>query len=137
MYLDLAGNSAALKTGYNAPISTHVGGGNAIVSHHVFSQLVLCALLWLVVLVHLTRPKRPVTAPATPTEEPEPLKPRAFNIVIAGRAAGTPTPDSHSCIQHLPAVSLRDRVKVGRGNLYPHVERAVPKGSSTACITFT
>src|SRR5262249_49166335 len=44
-------------------------------SHHVFSQLVLFALLWLVVLVHLTRPKRPVTAPATPTEEPKPLTP--------------------------------------------------------------
>ena len=46
-----------------------------MVSHHVFSQLVLFALLWLVVLVHLTRPKRPVTAPATPTEEPKPLTP--------------------------------------------------------------
>src|SRR5262249_48913125 len=51
-----------------------------MVSHHVFSQLVRFALLWLVVLVHLTRPKRPVTAPATPTEEPKPLtltQPRA------------------------------------------------------------
>jgi IS1 family transposase len=51
-----------------------------MVSHHVFSQLVLFALLWLVVLVHLTRPKRPVTAPATTTEEPKPLtstQPRA------------------------------------------------------------
>ena len=46
-----------------------------MVSHHVFSQLVRFALLWLVVLVHLTRPKRPVTAPATPTEEPKPLTP--------------------------------------------------------------
>jgi hypothetical protein len=46
-----------------------------MVSHHVFSQLVLFALLWLVVLVHLPRPKRPVTAPATPTEEPKPLTP--------------------------------------------------------------
>ena len=49
--------------------------GNAMVSPHVFSQLGLGALLWLVVLVHLTRPKRPVTAPATPTEEPKPLTP--------------------------------------------------------------
>ena len=46
-----------------------------MVSHHVFSQLILLALLWLVVLVHLTRPKRPVTAPSTPTEEPKPLTP--------------------------------------------------------------
>ena len=45
-----------------------------MVSHHVLSQLVLFALLWLVVIVHLIRPKRSVTAPATPTEEPEPLK---------------------------------------------------------------
>src|SRR5262249_20899876 len=46
-----------------------------MVSPHVFSQLILLALLWLVVIVHLTRPKHPVTAPATPTEEPEPLTP--------------------------------------------------------------
>src|SRR5215468_3905321 len=49
--------------------------GNATVSPHVFSQLGLGALLWLVVLVHLTRPKRPVTAPATPTQAPKPLTP--------------------------------------------------------------
>src|SRR5947209_16679804 len=54
---------------------------------------------------------------------------RAFNIVIAGRAAGTPTHISHAGIRRLPAVSLRDRVKVGRGNLYAHVERAAPQGS--------
>jgi len=47
-----------------------------MVSHHIFYQLILFALLWLVVILHLTRPKRPVTAPATPTEEPEPLKPK-------------------------------------------------------------
>lgn len=47
-----------------------------MVSPHVFSQLVLFALLWLVVIVSLIRPKRPVTVPATPTEEPEPLTPK-------------------------------------------------------------
>ena len=47
-----------------------------MVSSHVFSQLILFALLWLIVIVHLIRPKRPVPAPATPTEEPEPLKPK-------------------------------------------------------------
>ena len=47
-----------------------------MVSHHFVYQLVLFALIWLVVILHLTRPKRPVTAPATPTEEPEPLKPK-------------------------------------------------------------
>ena len=44
-----------------------------MVPHHVFSQLILFARIWLVVIVHLTRPTRPVTAPATPTEESEPL----------------------------------------------------------------
>jgi hypothetical protein len=47
-----------------------------MVSHHVFSQLVLFALIWLFILLHLTWPKRPVAAPATPTEEPEPLTPK-------------------------------------------------------------
>src|SRR6266446_5886732 len=46
-----------------------------MVSHHVFSQLVLLALLWLFVILHLTWPKRPVTAPAAPAL-PEPLKPK-------------------------------------------------------------
>jgi hypothetical protein len=45
-------------------------------SPHVFSQLILFVLLWLVVILHLTRPKCPVTAPATPTEEPELLTPQ-------------------------------------------------------------
>ena len=47
-----------------------------MVSHHFVSQLVLFALIWLFVVLHLTWPKRPVMAPATPTEEPEPLKPK-------------------------------------------------------------
>jgi hypothetical protein len=47
-----------------------------MVSHHVFSQLVLFALIWLFILLHLTWPKRPVAAPATPTEELEPLTPK-------------------------------------------------------------
>ena len=46
-----------------------------MVSHHVFSQLVLLALLWLFVLVHLSWPKRPVTTPAVPAL-PEPLTPK-------------------------------------------------------------
>ena len=37
--------------------------------------VVLFALFWLVVLLYLTRPKRPVTAPAT-TVLPAPLKPK-------------------------------------------------------------
>jgi IS1 family transposase len=46
-----------------------------MVSHHFVYQLVLFALIWLFVVLHLTWPKRPVTALATPTE-PEPLKPK-------------------------------------------------------------
>jgi hypothetical protein len=45
-----------------------------MVSHHVFSQLVLCALIWVFIILHLTRPKRPVTAPAA-IALPEPLTP--------------------------------------------------------------
>jgi IS1 family transposase len=50
-------------------------GDNVMVSHHVFSQLVLLALLWLFVIVHLAWPKRPVTAPAVPAL-PAPLPPK-------------------------------------------------------------
>ena len=46
-----------------------------MVSHLFFYQLVLLALVWLFVMLHLTWPKRPVTAPATPAQ-PEPLKPK-------------------------------------------------------------
>ncbi len=49
-------------------------GDNAMVSHHVFSQLVLLALLWLFVILPLSRPTRPVTTPAVPAL-PEPLTP--------------------------------------------------------------
>ena len=46
-----------------------------MVSHHFVSQLVLFALIWLFIMVHLTRPKHPVTAPAVPAL-PEPLTPK-------------------------------------------------------------
>ncbi len=46
-----------------------------MVPHHFVSQLVLCALLWLFVVMHLTRPKRAVRAPAAPAL-PEPLTPK-------------------------------------------------------------
>jgi len=46
-----------------------------MVSHHFFSQLVLFALIWLFVILHLSRPKRAVTAPAAPAL-PEPLTPK-------------------------------------------------------------
>jgi IS1 family transposase len=46
-----------------------------MVSPLFLSQLVLFVLLWLFVLLHLTWPKRAVTAPAPPAS-PEPLKPK-------------------------------------------------------------
>ena len=46
-----------------------------MVSHHFFSPLVLLALLWLFVILYLSRPKRPVTTPAVPAL-PEPLIPK-------------------------------------------------------------
>src|SRR5712691_10031028 len=45
-----------------------------MVSHHFVYQLVLFALIWLFIILHLNRPKCPVLAPATPTAEPESLK---------------------------------------------------------------
>jgi hypothetical protein len=45
-----------------------------MVSHHFVYQLVLFALIWLFIMLHLTQHKRPVPTPATPTG-PEPLKP--------------------------------------------------------------
>src|SRR5262245_8041552 len=38
-----------------------------MVSHYVFSQLVLLALIWLFVILHLTRHKHPEQAPAAPS----------------------------------------------------------------------
>jgi IS1 family transposase len=46
-----------------------------MVSHHFVSQLVLFALIWLFVIMHLSRPKRAVMAPDTPVL-PEPIKPK-------------------------------------------------------------
>src|SRR5262245_46627442 len=48
--------------------------GKAMVSPLFFYQLVLWARIWIFVILHRTRPKRRLTAPATPTE-PMPLKP--------------------------------------------------------------
>ena len=46
-----------------------------MVSHHVVSQLVLFALLWLFIMLYLTRPKHPVTAPDAPAD-PESRTPK-------------------------------------------------------------
>jgi hypothetical protein len=46
-----------------------------MVSHHIVYQLVLFALIWLVIILHLIWSKPGVSAPVTPAE-PEPLKPK-------------------------------------------------------------
>lgn len=46
-----------------------------MVSHHFVYQLVLVALIWFFVVLHLTRPRLGVSAPVTPVE-PDSLKPK-------------------------------------------------------------
>ena len=46
-----------------------------MVSPLFFYQLVVFALIWLVVVLHLTQPKHAVTAPDAPAD-PEPVKPK-------------------------------------------------------------
>src|SRR5215471_9218101 len=74
VYSNSADNSSAPKTGYNAPSQHLLEGDNTMVSHHVCSQLVLLALLWLFVILHLSWPKRSVMTPVVPAL-PEPLTP--------------------------------------------------------------
>jgi IS1 family transposase len=50
-----------------------------MVSHHFVYQLVLFALIWLFIILHLIQSQRPLTAPATPTES-EPLKPKRHRL---------------------------------------------------------
>jgi hypothetical protein len=57
---------------------------------------------------------------------PGPQPPRAFNIVIAGRAARTSTHDRHSRIRCLEAVLLCYRIEIWRGNVSTHVESPDP-----------
>src|SRR5215471_9801453 len=74
VYSNSADDSSAPKTGYNAPSQHLLEGDNTMVSHHVCSQLVLLALLWLFVILHLSWPKRSVMTPVVPAL-PEPLTP--------------------------------------------------------------
>src|SRR5216117_2045061 len=59
-----------------------------MVSHHFVSQLVRLALIWLFIILPLIRPKCPVLAPATPTAEPEPLKPKRHRSNVPQPFAG-------------------------------------------------
>jgi IS1 family transposase len=71
-----------------------------MVSHQVFSQLVLFALIWLFIILHLTWPKRPMATPATPTEEPEPLTPKRH---------GSNEPKPFEGLTHKPHCALCER----------------------------
>src|SRR5215468_10820047 len=46
-----------------------------MVSHHLVSQFILLALIWLFIILNLTQSKRPGTVPVA-TAQPEPLKPK-------------------------------------------------------------
>src|SRR5215475_9637190 len=70
--------------------------GNAMVSPHYVSQLVLFALIWLVILFHLTRPKPGVSASVTPAE-PEPLPPKGHR---------SPEPKPFEGLTHKPYCAL-------------------------------
>ena len=71
-----------------------------MVSHHFVYQLVLFALIWLFILLHLNRPKCPVLAPATPTAEPEPLKPKRHRSNV---------PQPFEGLTHKPHCALCER----------------------------
>ncbi len=71
-----------------------------MVSHHFVYQLVLFALIWLFMILHLNRPKCPVLAPATPTAEPEPLKPKRHRSNV---------PQPFEGLTHKPHCALCER----------------------------
>ncbi len=71
-----------------------------MVSHHFVYQLVLFALIWLFIILHLNRPKCPVLAPATPTAEPEPLKPKRHHSNV---------PQPFEGLTHKPHCALCER----------------------------
>ncbi len=71
-----------------------------MVSHHFVYQLVLFALIWLFIILPLNRPKCPVLAPATPTAEPEPLKPKRHRSNV---------PQPFEGLTHQPHCALCER----------------------------
>jgi hypothetical protein len=77
-----------------------------MVSHHFVYQLVLFALIWLFVILHLTRPKPAVVASAAPAL-PEPLKPKRHR-------SHEPTP--FEGLTHKPSCALCER-----DTAYPNV----------------
>jgi hypothetical protein len=66
-----------------------------------FSQLVLFALLWLFIILHLLQPKRPVTVPESPAA-PEPMTPKR-------RRSNEPKPFEDSAGEPLARGDQRDK----------------------------
>src|SRR5215470_18296760 len=62
-----------LKLPVQCPNSTRFGGGKAMVSHLLYYQLALLALLWLFVMLPLSCPRRSAPPPPLPAT---PLKPK-------------------------------------------------------------
>src|SRR6266581_9404266 len=62
------------------PISPHFGGGHAMVSHLLYYQLALLAILWLFVMLHLTGSKPGLPAPPVPAKpkRKRSTEPKAF-----------------------------------------------------------
>src|SRR5919202_5753236 len=56
------------------PLSTHFGGGKAMVSHLFYYQLALCVLVWLFVMLHVTGSK---PCPPTPPAPAQPKRKRS------------------------------------------------------------
>ena len=79
-----------------------------MVSHHVFSQLVLLALVWLFVILRLAWPKRPVTTPAVPAL-PEPLTPKRPRSNEPKPFEGLPTSPIAPCVTKTPRLPKRLR----------------------------
>src|SRR5215813_6045708 len=82
-----------------------------MVLHHVVCQIVLCALIWLVIILHLIWSKPGVSPPVTPAE-PEPLTPKRPRYNAPKPFAG---------LTHKPPCAL-----CARDALHPQAPPAVP-----------
>ena len=94
VYRTTADNYFAPKTGYNAPNSTRFGGGKAMVSHLLYYQLALLALIWLFIMLHLSWPRPSEPPPPVPAT---PIKPKRKR---------SPEPKAFEGLTHKPPCAL-------------------------------
>jgi len=97
VYRTTADNYFAPKTGYNAPNSTRFGGGKAMVSHLLYYQLALLALIWLFIMLHLSWPRPSEPPPPVPAT---PIKPKRKR---------SPEPKAFEGLTHKPHCALCER----------------------------